>query len=164
MTYTVNAVFEDEIFVRERLMRTKWILSFIIVGALIIGLVYYQVNYISLWGFTLAKNDLNNAIIYTDDTNYMVTNRQVVIDLAEKVTKMKRSQKVESMRFPPGATAQPFEKLLLQTKDHVTFGGSIWNLSSGKFLNSNGYYWVVSGELISALEMATKDSQTTHSP
>jgi len=145
-------------------MRTKGIPLIIIVGTLIVGIVYYQVKKISFWGFTLPKSDINNAIVYTKDKSYMVTNRQIVLDLAEKISKMKRLQKIEVMRFPPGPSASPFTKIILQTKNHVTYGGSIWNLSSGNVMDSNGYYWVVTDDFVSVLQLATKDQKTTHMP
>ena len=145
-------------------MRIKRFPFLIIVGALIVGIVYYQSIHISLWGFYLTKNNINNVIVSTQDKSYMVTNQQVVFDLAEKVSKMQRSQKVDSMRFPPGSTSEPYRKLFIQTKDHVTYGGSIWNLSAGNVLDSNGYYWIVQDDIVTALDKATKDSQTTQLP
>jgi hypothetical protein len=145
-------------------MRSKRVTLFVIAITLITGLVYYQINYMSLWGFTLKKDDLNKVIIHSDGKVYMVTNRQIVLDLAEKASKMKRLQKVEAIYFPPGPIAKPFGKLMLQTSNNGTFGGTIWNLSSGNTLDSSGYYWNVTDEVISELEIAIKDSQTTNLP
>ncbi|MDR3602922.1 MAG: hypothetical protein P4L49_21005 [Desulfosporosinus sp.] len=142
-------------------MRIEKFPFIIIFGILIVGFVYYQSIYISLGGFSITKNNIKNVIVSTQDKTYMVTNQQVVFDLAERVSKMQRSQKIDFMRFPPGSTSEPYRKLLIQTKDHVTYGGSIWNLSAGNALDSAGYYWIVQDDLVTALDKAINDSQTT---
>lgn len=140
-------------------MRRK-ILVFLLVGVVLGSLSYYYNQYISLWGLTLSKKDFSDAIIYMDNKRYWVHNKEVSLELATLSSHMKKYQKPNTV----GLSIPPVYKHLpsfdVQTADHTTYGGPVWEVGSDLVLDINGYYWVINQEVIAELEKATKTPGT----
>ena len=123
----------------------------LIIIALTLVFGCYSQTHISIWGFNIPKNELKDVLINTKENNYIITNPQVVLELTKEVSKMKKLNKVEPSNFPPKETPTKFIKLMIQTD--ATYGGSFWqDGNNGVMLDSNGYYWSVSKELLEIMD------------
>lgn len=131
----------------------------LIVGLLIVGAFLYYQFLIDIWGFYLPRNDLNTAIILTDEHNYLVTKHQDVLDLAYEVSNMKKLDRVDPNTFGKREHPPSYRKLLIQTKDNGTFGGSFWVDGTNVIQDSNGYYWRVNNTLITKMDKMIKDAK-----
>lgn len=142
--------------------KTRISISLIIV-ALTLGFIYYSQTHISIWGFKISKNELKDVLINTKENNYIITNPQLVLELTEEVSKMKKLYKVEPGKFPtietpPKEIANKYTKLLIRTDS--TYGGSFWqDGNNGIILDSSGYYWSVSRELLEMMDKSFKEAR-----
>jgi|GEM_PF-2981058 len=141
--------------------KTKTAISLIIlVTIVLIGFIYYSRTHISIWGFNISKNELKDVLMDTRDNNYIITNPQLVLELTQEVSKMKKLYKVEPSNFPPEKTLTSYRSLMIQTKNNYTYGGSFWkDGNNGIMLDSNGYYWSVSSELFKIMDKSLKEAQ-----
>lgn len=127
---------------------------------------YYSQTHISIWGFNIPKHELKDVLINTKENNYIITNPQLVLELTKEVSKMKNLYKVEPGKFPPiqtptEETANKYTKLTIQT--NASYGGSFWqDGNNGLMLDSSGYYWSVSRELLEMMDKSIKDAQILH--
>ena len=139
--------------------KTKVRISIIIMITLVFtGFIYYSQTHISMWGFNVSKNELKDVLINTKDNNYIITNSKLVLELTQEVAKMKKLYKIEPSNFPPKETPTKYTKLMIQTNS--TYGGSFWDDgNSGIMLDSNGYYWSVSSELIILMDKSLIEAQ-----
>ena len=120
-------------------VKKRIILSSVSLLLLLISFVYYKQAYLPIWGYHLSKKDLKDIIVQTDKHSYLITDRKIVLKIAEDVSKWKKYSKTES--FPPQTEPEKYKKLLIQTADNATYGGSIWVTENNALLDSNGYYW-----------------------
>lgn len=89
--------------------------------------------------------------------NYIVTNSQLVLELTREVSKMKKLYKAEFSNFPPKEASTKYRGLMIQTKN--TYGGSFWkDGDNGLMVDSDGYYWSVSKELIELMDKSLKET------
>ncbi|WP_291645233.1 hypothetical protein [Clostridium sp.] len=71
------------------------------------------------------------------------------MEFTQEVAKTKKLYKVESSNFPPK-----------ETHTKYTYGGLLWKGgNNGIMIDSNGYYWSVSTELIERMDKLLKESQ-----
>lgn len=117
----------------------KWTLLSSITLLILISFVYYKQTHLSIWGFNLSKKELKDVIVQTDKHSYLVTDKKVVLKIAEDVSKWNKHSKFES--FPSQTKPEKYKKLLIQTADNNTYGGSIWVTENNALLDSNGYFW-----------------------
>ncbi|WP_066072812.1 hypothetical protein [Neobacillus soli] len=125
----------------------KWTILSSIALLILISFVYYKQTYLPIWGFHLSKKELKDVIFQTDKHSYLITDKKMVLKIAENVSKWKKYSKIES--FPPQAKPEKYKKLLIQTADNITYGGSIWVTENNALLDSNGYYWDLNYEELS---------------
>lgn len=92
-----------------------------------------------IWGFNLPKKDLKDVIVQTEKHSYLVKDKNMVLKIAEDVSKMEKYPKFESL--PPQTKPEKYKKLLIRTADNTIYGGSIWVTENNALFNSNGYYW-----------------------
>lgn len=80
------------------------------------------------------------------------------MELSQEISKMKKLYKVELNNFPPKEIPTKYTKLMIQT--NFTYGGSFWqDGNNGIMLDSNGYYWSVSSELIELMGKSLEEAQ-----
>jgi hypothetical protein len=141
-------------------LKRKVILVMLVFSTLIGSLIYYNTPHIQLFGFTLAKRDLSNAIIYMDNKRYWVHDTQVSQRLAILSSKLKKFKKPNTVnqQIPPIFTHIP--SFDIQTQNNATYGGPVWKIGSDLVLDINGYYWVIDKQLLNELENATKTPGT----
>jgi len=129
---------------------------FIIFGIILIAIssccIYYFQTHISIWGFTIPKSELGDVLINTKEHGYMITSSELVMDLTIEVSKMKKLYKINPIEFPISEVCTKYSEILIQTKDHTTYGGSCWVYNNEIILNSNGYYWAVSPKLFNLID------------
>ncbi|MBK1813234.1 hypothetical protein JHL18_21670 [Clostridium sp. YIM B02505] len=131
-----------------------------VIALVFIGTIYYFKTRISIWQFNISKSELKDVLINTKDNNYIVTNPKLISEISEEVSKMKKLNKVEMNNFPPKEKNIGYTKLMIQTKNNYTYGGSFWNDdNNGIMLDSNGYYWHVSSDLIELIDRSINDSK-----
>ncbi|OOE12567.1 hypothetical protein [Fictibacillus arsenicus] len=121
--------------------KKEWsVLAFIVL--ITIGtFVFYQQTHLSIWGFNLAKKDIKEVIVSTDNHSYKVTDKKLIMKIAEDVSKMEKHSKIESFNFPPQQKPKQYNKLLIRTNDKVIYGGSFWIMENTVMFESSGYYW-----------------------
>lgn len=117
----------------------KWVFLSIIAVVILFSFVYYKQNHLSMWGFNLPKNDLKDIIVQTDKHSYLVTDKNMVLKIAEDASKWKKYSKIDS--FPPHTKSEKYKKVLIRTVDNTTYGGSIWVTENNALIDNNGYYW-----------------------
>lgn len=134
----------------------KWTILSLISLIVLISFVFYKQTHLSIWGFTISKEDLNDAIVQTDKHSYLVRNKKMVLKIAEDASKWKKYSKIES--FPPQTKHAKYIKLWIRTKDNNTYGGNIWITENNSLLDSNGYYWELNyKELSNTLNASLKN-------
>jgi hypothetical protein len=111
-----------------------------------IAFIYYQQTHLSIWGFSIPKSELATIIVQTEQSVYVIHEKEDILAIAKELSKMEKAAKVDSTNFPENATDGKYRKILLQTTDKVTYGGNVW--SSGNRIDSNGYYWTVKDETL----------------
>jgi hypothetical protein len=117
----------------------KWTILSSIALLILVSFVYYKQTRLSIWGFNLPKKELKDVIVQTDKHSYLVTDKNMVLKIAENASRSKKYSKIES--FPLQTKYEKYKKLLIQTADNITYGGSIWLTENNALLDSNGYYW-----------------------
>lgn len=117
----------------------KWTILTSIAILILVSFVYYKQTNLAMWGFNLPKKELKDIIVQTDKHSYLVTDKNMVLKIAEDASKWKKHSKIES--FPSQTKPEKYIKLFIQTTDNTTFGGSIWVTENNALLDSNGYYW-----------------------
>lgn len=133
----------------------------LIIVALTLVFSYFSQTHISIWGFNIPKNELKDVLISTKENNYIITNPQLVLEIVEEVSKMKKLYKVEPSNFPPKETSDKYIKLMIQAD--ATYGGSFWqDGNNGIMLDSSGYYLSVSRELLDIMDKSIEDAQILH--
>lgn len=65
-----------------------------------------------------------------------------------EISSFNRYQLVSS-KFPDYKLYSPMCKVLIQTKDNVTYGGSMW--AYGQYMDANGYYWIMTPHFLKLL-------------
>jgi hypothetical protein len=113
--------------------------SILIVAILLIG--YYKQNHLSIWGFNIAKNNLKDVIVVTDNHSYIIRNKDAVLNIAKASSNMEKGLKIQLETFPPSSQPKKYREVLIQTNDNTTYGGHLWLLGSRVALDSDGYYW-----------------------
>lgn len=111
----------------------------LIAVVILLSFVYYKQNYLSIWSFNLPKKDLKDIIVQTEKHSYLITDKNLVLKIAEDISKWKKYSKIDS--FPPHAKSEKYQKILIRTVDNATYGGSIWVTENNALIDSNGYYW-----------------------
>lgn len=106
---------------------------------ILVSFVYYKQTHLAIWGFNLPKKELKGLIVQTDKHTYLITDKNMVLKIAEDASKWKKYSKIES--FTPQTKSGKYIKLLIQTTDNTTYGGSIWVTENNALFDSNGYYW-----------------------
>ncbi|GKU25109.1 hypothetical protein [Clostridium folliculivorans] len=130
------------------------------IALVFIGFIYYSNTHISIWQFNISKNELKDVLINTKDNNYIITNPKLVSELSQEVSNMKKLNKIELNNFPPKEKTMKYTKLMIQTKNNYTYGGSFWkDDNDGIMLDSSGYYWSVSSDLIELIDKSINDSK-----
>lgn len=128
--------------------------------------IYYSQTNISMWGFNVPKNELKDVLIQAKDSDYLITDPKLVLELAQEVSKMKILYKVDSSNYSPEEAPTKYFKLII--RGNSNFSGSFWKesgivlQSNGIMLQSNGYYWIVSNELLELMDKSLKDAQKLH--
>lgn len=131
----------------------------IIITILIVGFIYYFQAHITIWGFNIRKSELKDVLIYTKGNSYMVTDSESVLELSNEVSKMEKLNKIDN-NFPPNNYKVPkFVKIIIQTKDNVTFGGSFWEDGDGVVMDSSGYYWKATNDLFDLMDKTLKNGK-----
>ncbi len=139
----------------RKLNRKKWIvlLSFVLVVTAYVGF-YYQ-THISIWGFSLSKNDIKQVIVSSESkegfSQYLITNQKEVSEIAKLLSKSEKYSEIKNNNFPPDVTPEKHTKILLQTQDNTTYGGGLWVIGMNYVQDSNGYYWNVDYEKLNTL-------------
>jgi len=132
----------------------------IVIGVLMLGFFYYYQSRIVIWRFNLSKNDLKNVLISTKENTYMVTDSRIVLELSEEVSKMERLNKIEVYNWPPRDYNSPkYNKINIQLKNNVTYGGSFWQNGDEIIMDSNGYYWRVPKGFFELIDKSIKGAK-----
>ncbi len=135
----------------------KWTILSSIALLILVSFVYYKQTHLSIWGFNLPKKELKNVIVQTDKHSYLVTDKNMVLKIAENASSSKKYSKIES--FPLQTKPEKYKKLFIQTADNTTYGGSIWLTENNALLDSNGYYWDLDyNELSNRLNASLKNA------
>lgn len=130
-----------------------------IILVLILGSIYKQ-SYISIWGFNIPKGELTNVIIYTKGNSYTVTDHNLVLALSKEVSHMKKFSKTDASTYPLNKKyPSEFTKILIQTKNKGTYGGSFWDDGNNIVLDSSGYYWVATNDLFNLMDSSLLEAQ-----
>lgn len=133
--------------------RKKWISLFVIVVIACVGF-YYQ-THISIWGFSLPKNDIKQVIISSENkeefSQYLITNQKEVLQIAKLLSKSEKYSEIKHNNFPPDERPEKYTKILLQKQDNTTYGGGLWIIGTNYVQDSNGYYWKVDYEKLRRL-------------
>lgn len=138
-----------------RVMNKKiWIILIpLILVAAYVGF-YYQ-THISIWGFSLSKNDIKQVIVSSKNeeefSQYLITNQKEVLEIAKLLSKSEKYLEIEHNNFPPDERPEKYTKILLQTQENSTYGGSLWIIGANYIQDSNGYYWKFDYENLSRL-------------
>ena len=142
----------------------RYRLGGLILVLLILGITSWYLFYVSIWGFNIPKYELKTAIIYTGTKSYLVTKHQSVLELAKEVSSMKKLDKINPNTFGKVNPPARYRKLVLQTKDNTTYGGSLWVDETRVIQDSNGYRWRVNETLFKKMDEVIKDAkiQTKH--
>jgi Ser-tRNA(Ala) deacylase AlaX len=144
-------------------MTTKrWTIISLIAFLILVSAVYYKQTHLSIWGFNLPKKDLKDVIVQTEKHSYIVTDKELVLKIAEDVSKMKKYSKIESL--PPETKPEQYKKLLIRTKGNTTYGGSIWVMENNVLIDSNNYYWDIDyNKLSNTLNTSLKNATLANS-
>jgi hypothetical protein len=95
----------------------KWTILSSIAVLILISFVYYKQTHLSIWGFNLPKKDLKDVIVQTDKHSYLVTDKDMILKIAEDASKWKKYSKIES--FPPQTKLEKYKKILIRTADNT---------------------------------------------
>ncbi len=134
-------------------MKKYFFISGGVLCLVLLGIVLINQSRIDLWGYNLPLKELENAIIYTHDDQFIISDPEYVRALADEVSKMERMEKINPTKFCIREQPKKYKKLLLQTKDNTTYGGSFWK-GNVIIFDSNGYYWKVTDEIFSEMDAA----------
>jgi hypothetical protein len=140
--------------------KTKFTIALSIVALTLVSLVfiYYSRTHISIWGLYIPKNELKNVSISTKENDYIITNPETVLELTKAMGKMKKLYKVDPVDVNPKEASTEYIKLMIQSK--FTYGGSFWKGDNkGMMIDSNGYYWSASDEIIGIMDKSIKEAQ-----
>ncbi|WP_100404292.1 hypothetical protein [Bacillus solitudinis] len=135
--------------------RKKWIvlISFVLVVIAYVGF-YYQ-THISIWGFSLSKDDIKQVIVSSESeeefSQHLITNQKEVLEIAKLISKSEKYLEIKQNNFPPDERPEKYTKILLQTQDNTTYGGNLWILGTNYVQDSSGYYWKIDYEKLSRL-------------
>ena len=113
--------------------------SILIVAILLIG--YYKQSHLSIWGFNIAKSNLKDVILITDNHSYMIKDKDEVLSIAEASSRMDKYLEIQPNNFPPASQPEKLRSIFIQTNENITYGGDLWLLGSNVVIDSNGYYW-----------------------
>ncbi|WHY87259.1 hypothetical protein QNH39_05215 [Neobacillus novalis] len=127
--------------------------------AICMGIAIYLFTHTSIFNFRVSNSDFTSVIIQTKENNYQITDKKTVLKIAKAASKMKKGSKVDNGQFPPGKQYDKYYKLLFQTESKGTIGGSFWLQGDLLVIDSNGYYWSVSDELLNDIEKGLKNSK-----
>jgi hypothetical protein len=112
----------------------------------------------TIWGLYIPQSELKNVSISTKENNYLITNRETVLELTKAMGKMKKLYKVDPVDVHPKESSTEYIKLIIQSK--FTYGGSFWkDDNKGMMIDSNGYYWSASDEIIDIMDKSIKEAQ-----
>lgn len=140
-----------------RKYRTR--ISIMVILVLTAGLIFvYHTFYFQAFGFSIKRSQIKQLLLYSTEHAYYVQNPKLVKEIDNSLSKLHRSHKINPAQFPEYKIYAPIPKVLIQTKDQSTYGGSLWD--SGHLMNANGYYWIVTSQLLNLLHQALKDPKT----
>jgi hypothetical protein len=140
--------------------KAKFTIALSIIALTLVSLVfiYYSRTHISIWGLYIPQSELNNVSISTKENNYLITNRETVLELTKAMGKMKKLYKVDPVDVHPKESSTEYIKLMIQSK--FTYGGSFWkDDNKGMMIDSNGYYWSASDGIIDIMDKSIKEAQ-----
>lgn len=140
--------------------KAKFTIFLSIIALTLVSLVfiYYSRTHISIWGLYIPENELKNVSISTKENNYLITNPETVLELTKAMGKMKKLYKVDPVDDHPEESSTEYTKLTIQS--NFTYGGSFWeDDNKGMMIDSNGYYWSTSDELIDIMDKSIKEAQ-----
>ncbi|WP_078553885.1 hypothetical protein [Bacillus alkalicellulosilyticus] len=110
-------------------------------------------THISIWGFSLSKNDIKQLIVSIENeegsSQYLITNQKEVSRIGKLLSKSEQYSEVNS--FSLDEQPEKYTQILIQMHDNTTYGGDLWVMGMNYVQNSNGYYWKVDYEKLSAL-------------
>ncbi|MFC4323274.1 hypothetical protein [Litchfieldia salsa] len=107
----------------------------------ILSFVYYQQSHISIWGFNLAKKDIKDVIVQTENSSYLITDKETVLTIAKEISTVKKHSKVEVSDSYSINTSGDYTKVLIRINDNTTYGGNLFTMGENIVQGSNGYYW-----------------------
>lgn len=140
----------------------------VLIGAFVGYRTYLSATTIVIWGefrvpksqFTLARIDTVNG---TTVHAFEVHNPQLVLQIAQEVSHMKRQRQITATNFPPSESHNSITKLVIVTRKYGSAGGNFWSVpgGSGIWQDADGYYWAVPKELIATLEQDIQSAGVT---
>ena len=71
---------------------------------------------------------------------------------AKEISMMERMQKINPTNFCVKEQPSKYKKLLFQTKDNMTYGGSFWK-GNVIIQDCNGFYWKATDDLFAKIEL-----------
>jgi hypothetical protein len=134
------------------------VMIIVLVGFGIIGSVVYNSLFIHLFGFQIRKSQLQTIMVYSDQHAYYVHNAKLVEQIIAETAALDRYNRIVPGNFPQYKVYAAIPKFLVQTKDHNTFGGTIW--ADGHIMDANGYYWNMPPQLLELLSKSIQDNET----
>lgn len=156
------------------LLKRPWIIPIIGILVLVIGTfvgyrIYLSVYTVVIWGeFRVPKSQLILARVDFAEGKvthaYEIHDPQLVLQIAQEISKMPRLGQITPTNFPPALNYKPITHLSIITKKYGSCGGSFWSIEpNGAVIwqDSNGYYWKVSINLMSTLEKDIHSPSTT---
>jgi hypothetical protein len=108
---------------------------------LILSFVFYQQTHLSIWGFNLAKNDIKDVIVQTENKSYVITEKDRVLAIASEISAMKKHSKVEVLDFYPLNASDSYTKIIVRIRDNTTYGGNLFKIGENIVQSGSGYYW-----------------------
>lgn len=142
--------------------KKEWLFSISMFVLMIFLIGGYRFIYLTVWGFHLNRFKLGDVIVMTKKHSYMITNHEDVMRITKEASKMKRSEKVTQTSLnSSNQQHEKYIKLLIQFKNHTTYGGQIWKDGSDFVIDGAGYYYRMDdNEMKKIIETSLKNART----
>lgn len=140
-------------------MKKYFAVGGVMTAIIVLGAVLYSQFYITIWGFHMPKSELYSAIIYTPERSYIITDHESVLQLARELSTMPKLEQIQPNNFGNKEQPAKYRKLLIQTKDHTTYGGSFWKNDNTIIQDSNGYYWAANNTLFQTMDKSLQKAK-----
>ena len=126
-----------------------------LIGIILISIfIYYKHTYISLWGNNINKSQIIKAEIDTKNSKYTITDKEVILEIADELSEMKKLDKIEATNWPPTdrERSTKYRKISFKNEDGINYGGGFWVYNNQLLIDGNGYYWSIDTNIFELLD------------